>query len=107
MVRCAPVTRLEEIAAAVATFYRVPVAELRGRRRPGHIAGPRMVAMYVSRRLTGATLEAIGEFYERDHTTVSHAVREVDRSLDAATELAEQVACIERGLRLRAGTPPA
>ena len=101
MARCTPFSRLVEIAAAVAAFYRIPPEALTGRDRRGRVVVARMVALHLTRTITGTTLEAIGGYYGRDHTTVGHAVTAVERRVKAGTELAAQVAFIERELRRR------
>jgi hypothetical protein len=41
---------------------------------------PRQIAMYITRQLTGATLQEIGrEFGHRHHTTTLHAIRKIER----------------------------
>lgn len=91
-------TRLLEIAEATAAFYRIPLQVLKGRRRHYHIAYPRMVAMYLCRHLADATCEAIGEFFERDHSTVVHAYQTIGTEILTSTDLAAQVAHLERQL---------
>jgi hypothetical protein len=49
---------------------------------------PRQLAMYIARRLTGATLEQIGrEFGSRHHTTVLYAVNKIERMCRMDEEL--------------------
>jgi chromosomal replication initiator protein len=73
---------LDRICEITAQAYNVTAEELRGRRRPRHIAAPRQVAMYLARRLTTKTLQEIGGFFGRDHTTVLHSVRQVEAIVD-------------------------
>jgi len=43
---------------------------------------PRQVGMYLARRLTPLSLEQIGAYFGgRDHSTVLHACRKVERAL--------------------------
>jgi len=62
------------------------------KRRPNNIAIPRMVAMYLSRRLTSKSLQEIGDaFGGRDHGTVLHACRSVEDRISNDPTLRQQV----------------
>lgn len=65
------------IAAIVAEQFGVRATELLSDRRARVVARPRMVAMYLAKQTTDLTLPVIGAAFNRDHTTVLHAVNEV------------------------------
>lgn len=65
---------LATITTAVAKCFRVKSADLKGPSRQKGLVLARQIGMYLSRQLTGHSLQAIGEhFGGRDHTTVLHA----------------------------------
>lgn len=99
--RFVPASRLDQIVAEVAAFYRIPAALLTGKSRPAHVAGPRMVAMYLARKLTPASLEGVGFYFERDHTTVINAERRIAMEVATSADTAAQVAFLERKLSRR------
>ncbi len=70
---------LEEIAALAARSYSVSLEELRGRSRRRHVVRPRQIAMYLCRLYTDASLKEIGRLFQRDHTTVLHAIESVEK----------------------------
>ncbi len=73
------IVTVEAVQKAVAGHFRVRVAELKGRRRHQAIARPRMIAMYLSRELSGASFPEIGlRFGGRDHSTVISACRRIE-----------------------------
>ncbi len=73
--RTAPIT-VEAVQKAVAQFFSVRIADLKGQRRHRGIARPRMIAMYLSRELTGASFPEIGlRFGGKDHSTVINACK--------------------------------
>jgi chromosomal replication initiator protein len=77
---------VELIQKTVADYYKIKISDMYSKRRPSNIAGPRQVAMYLSKELTQKSLPEIGELFGgRDHTTVLHAVRKIgdQRSKDA------------------------
>lgn len=68
------------IKAAVARVFGVSVAAIDGHRRTAEIARARQCAMWLTRQLTQhVALTAIGIAFERDHSTVLHALVRVDR----------------------------
>jgi chromosomal replication initiator protein len=77
---------IDEIQGKVSDHYRIRKAEMTSARRAREVARPRQVAMYLSKQLTPRSLPEIGRrFGGRDHTTVIHAVRQIEklRALDA------------------------
>ena len=49
-------------------------------RRSRPLARPRQIAMYLAKRLTTRSLPEIGrKFADRDHTTVIHAVKTIEK----------------------------
>lgn len=69
-----------DIQRAVAETFGIPTAEMKGPCRAREIARPRQIAMYLSRRLTDRSLPEIGRMFgKRDHTTVRHAVLQIER----------------------------
>jgi chromosomal replication initiator protein len=74
--------RIDLIQGEVCRYYGVTLQELTSEKRTRRIVGPRQVAMYLCRDLTDASLPAIGRaFGGRDHTTVLHAVKKVERQI--------------------------
>jgi chromosomal replication initiator protein len=90
----------KQAAVAVARQSGLTLAELRGKSRRQAIADARGLAMYLVRRLSGASYAEIGRhFGHRDHTTVLHAcnkfaglVANDDATRRFATELESQIA---------------
>jgi chromosomal replication initiator protein len=70
---------MDNIQKTVCDFYKIKVAELFSRKRTRAIARPRQVAMWLCREVTSHSFPEIGDaFGGRDHTTVIHAVRNID-----------------------------
>lgn len=82
---------IDRIARGVAGYFRVDPKTLRSRRRSREVLLPRQVGMYLARRLTGLSLEQIGDWFGgRDHSTVLHACRKIEEALagDARLDVA-------------------
>ena len=76
------VPSVTRIKIAVAAEYGVSVIDLESDRRALAVARPRQAAMWLCRRLTGRSLPEIGRMFGgRDHTTVMHACKTVERRL--------------------------
>ena len=79
---------IEEIQRATSAAFDVSVDDLLSRSRATHVMRPRQLAMFLARGLTDTPLPGIGRaFGGRDHTTVMHACRRVERALDHDSEL--------------------
>lgn len=73
---------MREISRATAAQFKITVSELHTSRRLRKFVWPRQIAMALCRELSGRSLPDIGQFFGgRDHTTVMHACREVDREM--------------------------
>ncbi|HYI27156.1 MAG TPA: chromosomal replication initiator protein DnaA, partial [Bradyrhizobium sp.] len=71
---------IDEIQGRVSDHYRIRKAEMTSARRAREVARPRQVAMYLSKQLTPRSLPEIGRrFGGRDHTTVIHAVKQIEK----------------------------
>ena len=87
---------IEQIQKRVAEHYDIRLADMTSRRRPENIAFPRQVAMFLSRELTGKSLNSIGEaFGGRDHGTVLHACRLVRDRMEVDIEVRQAVRYLE------------
>lgn len=73
---------VDTIQKSVAAFYRIALGHMRSPWRDRTVAWPRQRAMWLCTKLTEKSLVSIGkQFGDRHHTTVMHAVREVDRRM--------------------------
>lgn len=73
---------VERIARRVGSHFKIDLGDMRSEQRGRHVVLPRQVGMYLARELTGLSLEQIGDYFGgRDHSTVLHACRKVERAL--------------------------
>jgi chromosomal replication initiator protein len=95
-----PSTTVEAIQREVATHFNVQADDLRGTQRHRAIAHPRMVAMYLTRRLTSLSYPEIGErFGGKDHSTVINAVKKIERLVAEDVNVKSVVGRLEDRLR--------
>lgn len=91
-------TTIDEIQKKVAEYFNISVKELQSSRRARTVARPRQIAMYLAKQLTSRSLPEIGRKFDRDHTTVMHAVRKVEELIVEDVSLAENVDALRRTL---------
>lgn len=73
--------RAPEIQQAVADYYGLTLKDLRSSRRDRAIVRPRQMAMYLVRQMTPMAMPDIALFFERENTTIKHAVETIDNLL--------------------------
>lgn len=71
------------IVRYVCRYYGVEEPQLKSQLRSKNVSEPRQVAMYLIRHMTKMSFPDIGQFFDRDHGTVHHAVKKVEASLKA------------------------
>ncbi|MFO1037429.1 MAG: chromosomal replication initiator protein DnaA [Geminicoccaceae bacterium] len=91
---------IDEIQKAVVEHYSIRMADMTSARRSRAIARPRQVAMYLAKQLTPRSLPEIGKkFGGRDHTTVMHAVRQIEKLSAEDRAMAEDIETLKRRLQ--------
>jgi chromosomal replication initiator protein len=75
---CVRIVRLADVERVICDLFRMIPDELRSSSRARHVAQPRMLAMFLARKLTQAAYSEIGSFFGgRNHSTVISAERQV------------------------------
>ncbi|MBO4644394.1 MAG: chromosomal replication initiator protein DnaA [Alphaproteobacteria bacterium] len=89
---------IEEIQRKVAEHYNIRVAEMTSKRRDRPVARPRQIAMFLSKELTTKSLPDIGRAFDRDHTTVIHAVKAIENLREKDPAFKEETDSLRRML---------
>jgi len=93
---------MHAIQTAVCVRYRVGLPILLGASRIAEVVFPRHLAMWLARR-RGYSLAEIGAaFGRRDHTTIHHAVRRIDRMMAEDAVLASTLLALAADVSARA-----
>lgn len=96
-----PVTTIQTV---VARAYDVTVLDIKSGRRDISAVRARHIAIYIARKLTPYSLPALGRaFGGRDHTTIMHAVSQVERKLACDPAYGREVANLHAHLRSMIG----
>ncbi len=93
-------TTIDEIQKKVAEHFNISVKEMQSSRRARTVARPRQIAMFLAKQLTSRSLPEIGRKFDRDHTTVMHAVRKIEELIVEDSALAESVDSLRRALEI-------
>ncbi len=81
---------INTIAKAVARRFGVKLPDLRGATRVARVVRARGLIILLTRRLTTASLQAIGEYFGgRDHSTILHSLRKFEECLASDPELSQ------------------
>jgi len=87
---------VEKIQRIVCAHFKVKLSDLKSKRRSRNIVLPRQVAMYLARKFTQSSLPELGEsFGGKDHTSVLHSIKKVERVLSSDEELRKNVKKLE------------
>ena len=85
---CVRIVRLADVERAICDLFRLVPDELRSASRARNVSQPRMLAMFLARKLTQAAYSEIGDFFGgRNHSTVISAERQVQTWMTEETKV--------------------
>lgn len=88
---------IEAVQRVVADFYKINVSDLKSPRRQRSFAHPRQVAMYLCKKHVHSSFPEIGNrFGGKDHTTVMHACRKVEKQMEFDPAMRSDVTTLEK-----------
>lgn len=91
---------IENIQKTICDHFNLKIADLKAKRRTKNIALPRQLAMYLCRKYTSTSFPAIGnKFGGRDHSTVIHASKAIERKMKEDPHMQATVEKIEKSLK--------
>jgi len=83
---------IDKIQNVTSNFFSISLDEMLSQRRSRPLARPRQIAMYLAKKLTTRSLPEIGrKFSNRDHTTVIHAVKTIDKLLKSDEQMRKNI----------------
>ncbi|MFA6378209.1 MAG: chromosomal replication initiator protein DnaA [Candidatus Omnitrophota bacterium] len=88
VVETTKIINVDMIQKVVANYFNLSLFDLKSSRRNKNIVLPRQVAMYLARTLTNLSLPEIGGFFGgKDHTTVLHSCKKIEKETGVNTQL--------------------
>lgn len=92
---------IDEILKAVSVFFNLKTADIKSKRRHKNITLPRQIAMYIARVHGGFSFPEIGAALGgKDHSTVIHAVKKIEKNLKDDAEVKQAIKTIKQNLLL-------
>jgi chromosomal replication initiator protein len=82
---------IESIKKLVCKAYSITINEIISKSRKRRIVRPRQVAIYLARKYTDASLQAIGKSFKRYHATALHSISAIERELKSNPAMKEEV----------------
>jgi chromosomal replication initiator protein len=93
---------VENIQKTICDYFNIRIGDLKAKRRTQNIALPRQVAMYLCRKHTETSFPGIGDkFGGRDHSTVIHASKTIERKIKEDPHMQKTIEKLERNLNIR------
>jgi chromosomal replication initiator protein len=82
---------IDTIQREVENFYGISHDDILSGKRSQDISYPRQVAMYLCRRLTGASLPRISIAFDKDHTAVMYACNNIDKKRQISSKVDSEI----------------
>ena len=83
---------IDQIQSLVCKFFKISKNEMLSARRSRYLVRPRQTAIYLTKILTSKSLPEIGrEFSNRDHTTIIHSVKTIEKLKKNDLELSANI----------------
>jgi chromosomal replication initiator protein len=83
---------IDLIQTLVCRFFKISKNEMLSSRRSRYLVRPRQTAIYLTKILTSKSLPEIGrEFSNRDHTTIIHSVKSIEKLKEKDPEMVENI----------------
>lgn len=89
---------IEDVQKEVENYYKVKHSEMVGPSRAREVMFPRQVAMYLCRVLLDRPYEEVGKKFDRDHTTVMHSVKKIEKMLLDDRNVQEEVEILRKAI---------
>jgi chromosomal replication initiator protein len=91
---------IENIQKTVAHHYNIKITDLKSARKLKIYSFPRQIAMYLCRTMTKSSFPEIGtKFGGKDHSTVIHAVRQIEKKVNEDRETKNIIETIRNDLQ--------
>jgi len=83
---------IDLIQSKVCKFFKISKNEMLSSRRSRYLVRPRQIAIYLTKILTSKSLPEIGrEFSNRDHTTIIHSVKTIEKLKENDQEMTNNI----------------
>jgi len=94
------VSMIDRITIYVCEQHCITVKDIKSTCQKRAIITPRQICMYVLYKYTRSTLDYIGEYYGKDHTTVLYGTKTISGYLETDKKLGEEIDKIIKHFKL-------
>jgi len=88
------------ITNVTSSYCKVDINDIKGTARNQKVSVARQLAIYLCRELTNQSFEAIGEFFNKKHTTIMYAYEQIKNKVNTDKELAIDIREIKQALKV-------
>jgi chromosomal replication initiator protein len=87
---------IDLVQKVVSSFFNIKISDLKVKRKNKGYVIPRQISMYLSRKLTNASLLEIGDkFGGKDHSTVLHSIKKVEEKMTQEASFKEMIETLQ------------
>jgi chromosomal replication initiator protein len=87
---------IDNIQRVAAEYFSLTPNDLKGRKKTQNIVFPRQLAMYIAHEITEYSTTEIGQAFNRDHTTVMHACRNIEERIRSDPTMESTIESLKR-----------
>jgi chromosomal replication initiator protein len=95
----ARIITIELIQEVVGRHYQVDIERMKSRSKRREIYLPRQVAMFLCRKLTNESLEAIGKAFNKKHASVIYSIATMERKVRDDPRIGRQIEFLTEKVR--------
>ena len=81
----------KDIIKIVSAFYNITVDDIKSTNRAAKTAYARQVAIYLAKELTNESFPAVGDYFNRKHTTIMYSHQKVKSDIAIDRHLAKDI----------------
>lgn len=88
---------VDTIKQSVSQYFKITLSEMESKSRARKFAEPRQIAMFLTRKYANKTYPEIASLFGgKDHSTVIHAIRKIEKNIVTNTTLKKQIEEIQQ-----------
>jgi len=92
---------IEIVQEMVGRYYRVDIEQMKSRSKRRDIYLPRQMAMFLCRKLTNESLEAVGRAFNKRHASVIYSIATMEKKLREDPRIAHQIEFLTEKIKSR------
>ena len=89
---------LNDIGRVISKYFGISMLDLKGRRRQRGIVLPRQLLMHLAHHSYDHSIQKIGKFLGRDHSTVLHGCQVIEKKLAADLEIQKHILLLKAAI---------